>query len=259
MCHAQYTEFWRDQKTIRGTSRHIIMDECHFLDPMSIAARGIMEYENSHNGVSITYLSATPPGSEGCPETNYVVHNKTMPTLLHQGKPNPKWLKYATELDGNCLIFVPSKHIGEAIIRNFSNSILLSRATFETNYPKITDPNPRYIFTTDISEMGANYDVDHVLDCQTSYKPTLAFGEVHLQELPTTIASHIQRRGRVGRTKEGTYHSPNSAHGSASQYACWVEAQIIMDNLEQVVSPMPEEAEYFNTWGTYRHHEKCKE
>lgn len=252
MCHARYTELWRENKSIRGVPRHIIMDECHFLDPMSIAARGIMEYEHSHNGISITYLSATSPGSSGCPETNYAVKNNTMPLMFDKNKINSKWLKYVENLEGNCLIFVPSKNIGESIMKHFKNSLLLSRSTFEVNYPKIAIQKPRYIFTTDISEMGANYDVDHVLDCQTAYKPLLAEDEVLLQEIPTTLASHIQRRGRVGRYRESTYHSPNSTHGNAKRYVCLAEAQIIMDNLQEVVTPMPEEAEFFEPWGTYR-------
>lgn len=45
-CHATFTEYVKAKGWKNIKVHTIMMDECHFLDPRSIAARGIMDHMN---------------------------------------------------------------------------------------------------------------------------------------------------------------------------------------------------------------------
>nr|QFR36177.1 NS3-like [Jingmen tick virus] len=89
-------------------------------------------------------------------------------------------------------------------------TVVLSRKTYDTNINSVfkTYPNGLCIVTTSISECGANYDLDAVFDTCQQYHylvtPTGTKGVI----TASTQAQTCQRRGRVGRRREGEYYRP---------------------------------------------------
>nr|WIM36816.1 ORF1 [Ailanthus flavi-like virus] len=86
----------------------------------------------------------------------------------------------------------------------------LSRNTFNDQYLKARADATAVILTTDISECGANLDVDVVYDFQESPKPLMMGGPCNIRvgRRQITRTQAIQRRGRTGRKREGQYISP---------------------------------------------------
>lgn len=90
--------------------------------------------------------------------------------------------------------------------------------THRTNYAQamdqIAEENPQgvLIITTSISECGANYNADIVIDTMEQLEYVVSHGGELIRAKILTIsdAQMIQRRGRVGRRREGEYHYPAS-------------------------------------------------
>nr|QYF49565.1 MAG: NS3-like protein [Guangdong Jingmen-like virus] len=91
-------------------------------------------------------------------------------------------------------------------------TIVLSRKTYEKNIKQVFKnyPTGLCVVTTSISECGANYDLDAVFDtCQQYHYLVTDAGTAGLVT-PSTQAQTCQRRGRVGRRREGEYYRPAS-------------------------------------------------
>nr|WLW42111.1 NS3-like protein [Alongshan virus] len=89
-------------------------------------------------------------------------------------------------------------------------TIVLSRKTYERNIKLVFKQYPRgmCVVTTSISECGANYDLDAVFDtCQQYHYLVTAVGTKGVIT-PSTQAQTCQRRGRIGRRREGEYYRP---------------------------------------------------
>jgi len=90
--------------------------------------------------------------------------------------------------------------------------VLVHRNTFSTGYPlaKEDRPNGSIILTTSVSECGANYNADIVIDsmAQLRYESDKAGTHVRVKMGIISEAQYVQRRGRVGRRKEGIYYYP---------------------------------------------------
>nr|AYV61032.1 NS3-like protein [Jingmen tick virus] len=89
-------------------------------------------------------------------------------------------------------------------------TVVLSRKTYEKNIKLIFKDYPRglCIVTTSISECGANYDLDAVFDTCQQYHYLVTASGTKGMITPSTQAQTCQRRGRVGRRKEGQYYRP---------------------------------------------------
>lgn len=71
----------------------------------------------------------------------------------------------------------------------------------------IDDTERRLIFTTDIAECGINVkDLDVVVDLGEKFTYVYEGGFIFGQLVGVTAPSRVQRRGRVGRSKPGTYY-----------------------------------------------------
>nr|QYF49592.1 MAG: NS3-like protein [Hainan jingmen-like virus] len=91
--------------------------------------------------------------------------------------------------------------------------ILMARSTYSrASNILATEIGPVCIVTTSISECGANYDLDAVFDTCRQNRYVCTPQGVKAIEGPITQAQIIQRRGRVGRRREGTYVIPTRVH-----------------------------------------------
>lgn len=89
------------------------------------------------------------------------------------------------------------------------------RAVYEQAVKTINQHYPEglIIVSTSISECGANYDVDVVIDTCKRLAYVQADEGVpifRMQEIPIRLSQVIQRRGRVGRRREGFYYYPQA-------------------------------------------------
>lgn len=89
-------------------------------------------------------------------------------------------------------------------------TVVLSRKTYEKNIKLVfkTYPKGLCVVTTSISECGANYDLDAVFDTCQQYHYLVTSSGTKGVITPSTQAQTCQRRGRVGRRREGEYYRP---------------------------------------------------
>nr|YP_009259361.1 nonstructural protein NS3 [Quang Binh virus] len=248
-CHATLTQYVMEKGIDSIKFSKIIMDECHFLDPLSIACRGIMDYHNA-KGVNVTYMSATPPGYPGSNGSNFNIQDVAMkfPRDI-----TAAWIRKNAE--GKTIVFVATQHQATSLARDLKG-VALTRETFDSAIAKARNPETEFVVSTDISEMGANLGVKTVIDTRIAVKPVMSEGGVMLEKVGITEASAIQRRGRTGRREEGQYIYPIGVEleHEPANWACWTEAQMVLDQM--MCGPMREEAEYFQPLGHYLLEEK---
>ncbi|AAV34157.1 flavivirus polyprotein [Kokobera virus] len=236
MCHSTFT-----MKLFQGVRvpnyNLYIMDEAHFLDPASVAARGYIETRVSMGDAGAIFMTATPPGTtEAFPPSNSPIIDEE--TRI----PDKAWnsgYEWIIEFDGRTVWFVHSikqgAEIGTCLQKAGKKVLYLNRKTFESEYPKCKSEKWDFVITTDISEMGANFKADRVIDPRKTIKPILLDGRVSMQgPIAITPASAAQRRGRIGRNPEklgdiyaysGNVSSDNEGHVS------WTEARMLLDNV----------------------------
>nr|ASA45771.1 polyprotein [Calbertado virus] len=247
-CHATFTKhmYTCGERSIKyGT---IIMDECHFLDPMSIAARGIMEKFHERS-IRIVYMSATIPGRAPARGSNW--HIEDVAVDFPAKRMTEEFINQQTE--GRTVVFLPTKKECDRLKSLIPNSVSIHRDSFEQDAAQVLNDDVKVILTTDISEMGANYNVDVVIDNCLTIKPLyIAENLVELKLVGAPISSQIQRRGRTGRRRPGKYVYPTRAtiDSREADWVCWREAQMILDQID--CRAMPEESEYFQTPGTFK-------
>lgn len=249
-CHATFTKFVLSHGAKKVRVAMIIMDECHFMDPMSIAARGILEHLHGQ-GTKLIYLSATPPGHAPDTGSNYAISDQSIsfPTWL-----SPAWIGNVQKSVGakKTILFVPSHNQANTLASAIPGSVPLHRANFSSNYAQAGDAATALVISTDISEMGANLGVDLVIDTRRALRPLVdSATRVKLVETNITTSSMIQRRGRTGRREPGTYVYPidSQTEENPVSWVCWPEAQMILDQLGMTF--MLEEAAYSQPPGRF--------
>nr|YP_009344968.1 polyprotein [Uganda S virus]ABI54481.1 polyprotein [Uganda S virus] len=249
MCHA--TLVHRMLEGVRtGNWEVIIMDEAHFLDPTSIAARGWAFHKAKTRESAVIFMTATPPGtSNEFPESNAEIEDirKDIPT-----EPWNRGYEWILEDKRPTVWFLPSiksANVMAACLRKANrNVVVLNRSTFENVYPTIKTKKPDFILATDIAEMGANLPVERVIDCRTAYKPVLMDGRVALKgPLRIAAAAAAQRRGRIGRNPDrdgDTYVYGEDTCETNDHLVCWTEGSMLLDNMQVkggFVAPLYEE------------------
>nr|NP_776076.1 non-structural protein NS3 [Rio Bravo virus] len=236
MCHATFV----NRKLIHTPQRNyevIIMDEAHWTDPSSIAARGYITSQCEMKKCAVVLMTATPPGVDD-PWANSNEKIADVEKMI----PDEPWkqgYEWITDFEGRTAWFVPSYNaaqgISKALRERGKKVLILTSKTFHDNYPKIQSEKPDFILTTDISEMGANLDVDRVIDPRTTLKPMEKGNIVEVSgEISITPASAAQRRGRVGRVKgkKAEYIYQGTTEMDDSDLICWKEAQMLLDNMD---------------------------
>nr|2V8O_A Chain A, FLAVIVIRIN PROTEASE NS3 [Murray Valley encephalitis virus] len=239
MCHATLTH--RLMSPLRVPNYNLfVMDEAHFTDPASIAARGYIATRVEAGEAAAIFMTATPPGtSDPFPDTNSPVHD------VSSEIPDRAWssgFEWITDYAGKTVWFVASvkmsNEIAQCLQRAGKRVIQLNRKSYDTEYPKCKNGDWDFVITTDISEMGANFGASRVIDCRKSVKPTIldeGEGRVILS-VPSAItsASAAQRRGRVGRNPSqigDEYHYGGGTSEDDTMLAHWTEAKILLDNI----------------------------
>nr|YP_009433741.1 polyprotein [Potiskum virus]ABI54483.1 polyprotein [Potiskum virus] len=249
MCHA--TLVHRMLEGVRsGNWEVIIMDEAHFLDPTSIAARGWAHHKSKTRESAVIFMTATPPGSSNeFPESNAEIEDvrKEIPT-----EPWNKGYEWILEDPRPTAWFLPSikaANVIAACLRKANkNVVVLNRTTFEAVYPTIKTKKPDFILATDIAEMGANLPVERVIDCRTAFKPVLMDNRVSLKgPMKIAAAAAAQRRGRIGRNPDrdgDTYIYSEDTCENNEHLVCWTEGSMLLDNMQVrggFVAPLYEE------------------
>nr|AWI66602.1 polyprotein [Langat virus] len=261
MCHATYVNR-RLLPQGRQNWEVAIMDEAHWTDLHSIAARGHLYSLAKENRCAFVLMTATPPGkSEPFPESNGAIASEERQIPDGEWRDGFDWI---TEYEGRTAWFVPSIARGGAIARALrqrgKSVICLNSKTFDKEYSRVKDEKPDFVVTTDISEMGANLDVTRVIDSRTNIKPEEVDGRIELTGTRrVTTASAAQRRGRVGRQGGRTdeYIYSGQCDDDDSGLVQWKEAQILLDNITTARGPVatfygPEQERMTETAGHYR-------
>nr|AYA58334.1 polyprotein [Spondweni virus]AYA58335.1 polyprotein [Spondweni virus]AYA58336.1 polyprotein [Spondweni virus]AYA58337.1 polyprotein [Spondweni virus] len=239
MCHATFTS--RLMQPIRVPNYNLyIMDEAHFTDPASIAARGYIATRVDMGDAAAIFMTATPPGStEAFPDSNAPI------TDVETEVPDKAWnsgFEWITDYPGKTVWFVPSVRMGNEISACLTKAgksvIQLSRKTFETEYQKTKNGEWDFVVTTDISEMGANFKADRVIDSRKCLKPVILDDMeervVLAGPMAVTPSSAAQRRGRIGRNPNKTgdeYYYGGGCAATDDDHAHWVEARMLLDNI----------------------------
>nr|AXB87773.1 polyprotein [Kyasanur Forest disease virus] len=265
MCHATYVHR-RLLPQGRQNWEVAIMDEAHWTDPHSIAARGHLYSLAKENRCALVLMTATPPGrGDPFPESNGAIMSE------ERAIPDGEWREgfdWITEYEGRTAWFVPSISKGGAVARTLrqrgKSVICLNSKTFEKDYLRVREEKPDFVVTTDISEMGANLDVSRVIDGRTNIKPEEVDGKVELTGTrKVTTASAAQRRGRVGRTSGRTdeYIYSGQCDDDDTSLVQWKEAQILLDNITTLRGPVatfygPEQVKMPEVAGHYRLNEE---
>nr|WAB23641.1 polyprotein [Bukalasa bat virus] len=265
MCHATFVT----RKLVHMPQKNyevIIMDEAHWTDPSSIAARGYITSRCEDNRCAVVLMTATPPGvDDPWADSNEKIEDQEKMIPDDQWKQGYEWI---TEFEGRTAWFVPSYNaaikISKSLKERGKKTLVLTSKTFHDNYPKIKEEQPDFILTTDISEMGANLDVERVIDPRTTLKPVEKGASVEISgEMQITPASAAQRRGRVGRTKgkKAEYVYQGEVESDDSVLVCWKEAQMLLDNMDSKVRAVshfygPEQEKMTETPGFFRLNEE---
>nr|WAB23640.1 polyprotein [Dakar bat virus] len=261
MCHATYVT----RKLIHLPQKNyevVIMDEAHWTDPSSIAARGYITSRCEDKKCAVVLMTATPPGvDDPWADSNEKIDDQEKMIPDDQWKQGYDWI---TEFEGRTAWFVPSYNsavkISKSLKERGKKTLILTSKTFHDNYPKIKEEEPDFILTTDISEMGANLDVERVIDPRTTLKPIEKGNSVEISgEMQITPASAAQRRGRVGRTKgkRAEYFYQGPVEMDDSILVSWKEAQMLLDNMDSKVKSIshfygPEQDKMVETPGFFR-------
>lgn len=201
----------------------LVLDEAHFDDSATIQLRQYGKYL-ANEDLEFHELSATLDG-EIANGSNYpiqdvqvsrIVATQTIKKLLDEGK--------------RVMVFVPSIKNRELYnsLREY-NPIELSRETFNTSHPMLSDLERRLIITTDIAECGINVpDLDVVFDYGKKFGYFYQNKVIYGRTVSINTASYVQRRGRVGRTKSGMYVYCGTPEDYPTETAATVDAQILM-------------------------------
>nr|UBB38803.1 polyprotein [Stratford virus] len=236
MCHSTFT-----MKLLQGVRvpnyNLYIMDEAHFMDPASVAARGYIETRVSLGDAGAIFMTATPPGmSEPFPPSNAPIMDEEMRIPDKAWNAGYEWI---TEFQGKTVWFVHSikqgAELGTCLQKAGKKVIYLNRKSFESEYPRCKKEDWDFVITTDISEMGANFKADRVIDPRKTVKPILMDGRVSMQgPIAISPASAAQRRGRIGRNPEklgDVYAFSGNVSSDNEEHVSWIEARMLLDNI----------------------------
>lgn len=203
----------------------IMIDEAHVDDPATLLLRQYARHLGER-GVKVVELSATL--DDRCDDgSNFEIRDQEIKTedII------PK-IQEALDDEKRVMVFVPSfsDHHTQQIMKHFKTyePIELSRRNFENAVTAITDVNRRLILSTDIAECGINVpELDIVIDTGLKYTYSEECGIISGRKIGLTKASIVQRRGRVGRSKPGSYLYVNVPRQAQIKTAAQVDSELL--------------------------------
>jgi len=211
-------------------STGFIIDETHFANTKTLALLSYLRNRFKDKKAKGFLLELTATGYSFKHE-KYIFQNGSQYPIEDHTFPSETPFKESVEKiiqkhkDARVIVFCPSVH-GDNGVRKVANYlksrygdsmtiISLHRANYSTanDYIQRTMQQPAtVIITTSISECGANYNVDVCIDSAKQLR-FMRNGDEKVfrsQITPISRAQYVQRRGRVGRRREGKYYFPDN-------------------------------------------------
>nr|WPR17472.1 MAG: non-structural polyprotein [Fernbird pegivirus 1] len=220
-----------DFQLIRGADI-VICDECHSADATSVLGLGGVLKEAPALGVKLVLLAtATPPGTQMTPHPNI-----TEEALGVDGD-IPFYgvtLDSNNYLQGRHLIFCHSKAECERVALALSKYRVKVVTYYRGKQLNVIPASGDVVVcATDALSTGYTGNFDTVTDCcsfieesvEVDLSPTVT---ISVRTKPTHAALRLQRRGRTGRGRQGTYRyvTPESTPtGTASSGSIWQAAE----------------------------------
>nr|QTJ63567.1 polyprotein [Embiopteran flavi-related virus] len=226
MCHATAL------RAILGGEKvpnRVIVDEAHFFQPETIA---LVKYLEGNTRIKATFLTATSPYKMDETSNFEVlkVNRETYEDMVNEIDPTEKTMMFVKSItDGREKLKSLQKRFPTLMF------VEMNRKTFDKAQTASKTLKAGIIITTNIAEVGGNFNLDTVIDTQESLVP-IETDINYVQLVPRTISqsSLVQRRGRVGRTKPGKYVGlgliPEVRMGYSNDVT-WLEASTLMELL----------------------------
>lgn len=231
----------------------LIVDEAH-VD--STATRLCRKYAESlvYNGKSGVFLSATLDDKMDS-GSNYRISDRK----IKHGE-EEKIAREAVDMGKRVLWFLPA-YEGRGGVRETAKrlkqagyqALELARATYTQNNAHLNDPEYPIVLTTNIAECGMNIEADVVINTAKEFDFFESDGMVDGRMQDISKASWIQRRGRVGRKKEGIHYYTNDPCDTPPVKASERDAELLLAGREwakdlTINSPLQLSDKQFMIW-----------
>uniref|UniRef100_A0AAT9J9V6 Genome polyprotein n=1 Tax=Cryptocercus pudacuoensis jingmenvirus TaxID=3133548 RepID=A0AAT9J9V6_9FLAV len=218
----------RQALEVRGIET-LVIDEAHVDDTSTKLARRYGTWM-AEQGLRVYEMSATIDGDLD-DRSNFPIEDIKM-----NGSSKPIDLVKKLVDDGSrVLMFVAghkgkngAKEVTEVLKQQGYKALALSRMTYADVSGKMNNPEYRVIVTTNIAECGLNIDCDCVVDTGVEYTMFEDDEVVTGSLVKRSEASRVQRRGRCGRWKKGTYYYWDTGAEEPSGRVSEYEAKIMV-------------------------------
>nr|DAZ87938.1 TPA_asm: hypothetical protein [Fluviflavili virus] len=231
---------------------HYIVDEAHFDAATTIVLLELL----AHYNFTATFYTATWRGHTAY-KTNFPVNDASFSTKrlkdILEEHLSDKVIIYTTGIGHNREIKkkISSLNPSHKIFSLSRDEMKLNKSLLETikNYQE-----PCVILSTAVSEVGANLNVDVVIDFLRTPKMMAITGHdgkmsFKVMTTPITKAAKVQRRGRVGRNKPGTYYYASDVIVNDALYTSHSAALCIANSFlraHQIIPTFPEATGYMD-------------
>jgi len=212
MAHATYvSRLLRDSPTVTGLTC-LIVDEAHVDDAATACIREISQHL-ADTGVAVVQLSATFDDERDersrHPISDIQMDEKQMlkaavSGFVDHGRKSLIFVKGTRGPNGADALRAQIRRLCDGASE--PRIIILSRKTFSQAMKDIAAGEYDIILSTNIAECGINLDIDDVYDSCMQFGYVEEDGDIIGCERKINMASRVQRRGRVGRTKPGRYY-----------------------------------------------------
>nr|UZS78523.1 polyprotein [Rodent hepacivirus] len=209
----------------------IICDECHAVDATSVLGIGaaLHKFENSPVAKLLLLATATPPGSPITPHPNVETID-----LDQEGEIpfHGKKIKIGNLQKGRHLIFQTSKAHCDNLANDLRNAGLNAVSYYRgKDISCIPTSGDCVVVATDALMTGYTGNFDSVYDCCLMVEPVMEVDmmptfKLGLRTKAADTVCKMQRRGRTGRGKPGTYYQvcPQADTNGLVPDACVYEA-----------------------------------
>nr|QPB69979.1 polyprotein [Rodent hepacivirus] len=213
------------------TADVVICDEVHSIDATTILGIGqvLRSFENSAKCKLLILATATPPGTAITPHQNI-----TTVTLTNEGDYpfHGKKIQLAKLKTGRHLIFTPGKKHCDLMAQELTQAGINAVSYYRGKDAKvIPEEGDVVVIATDALMTGYTGNFDSVYDCCLQIRPFYELTvnptfELSIRTENADSVTRMQRRGRTGRGKPGTYYqvTPHCQTLGTVPSACVVEA-----------------------------------
>lgn len=223
--HAALLTMIHNNDTCIKQSSGYIIDESHFANSRTMMLLTFLRNKFSKPDAKGMYLEMTATGFDMQKQTPLMSDGTNFPVeeIPYDGEVEKCVIRVATANPGKrILVFCPKvsgKESVKALATTLARSsvshkvIQLYREVYNTRAAMASDmnayPTGVIILTTNLSECGANYNIDIVIDtCKQMRCMETSPGVYRMCTTPITLSQYIQRKGRTGRRREGVYYYP---------------------------------------------------